>query len=212
MGHKKREKIGIDHTHKRKGSFAGTKMLLGLFALLIIGGIGYWQLTSNMSGASSPTSGSSEPYPQNVAATIYSDAVISANGYNTSLPVSVVKSNKLTFMDLKLQIPLDELSYQGRTIPLSLYKGGQYLPLLVISTPSGKTVAGLRVCEPCGSFSFHIVNAKYLDCDACHTKWNIETLTGVSGGCPSYPPPKLPISVASDITIDLSPLDVQVTS
>src|SRR4030067_1797155 len=203
MGHKKREKIGIDHTHKRKGSFAGTKMLVGLFALLIIGGIGYWQLTSNMSGASSPTSGSSEPYPQNVAATIYSDAVISANGYNTSLPVSVVKSNKLTFMDLKLQIPLDELSYQGRTIPLSLYKGGKYLPLLVISTPSGKTVAGLRVCEPCGSFSFHIVNAKYLDCDACQTKWTIETLTGVSGGCPSYPPPKLPISVASDIIIEL---------
>ncbi len=233
MGHKKRKigKYGVVvrkrsgpaplqpiPKHTRKGSFStGTKMLLGLFAILIIGGIGYWQLSSSSQPISSPTAasspmpGSSQSYPQSVTGVVYSYPTMSSGGSSASLPASVVKNNKLTFVDLKLQNPLNELAYQGRTIPLSLYRGGQYLPLLVISTPSGNVVSGLRVCEPCGSFSFHIVSARYLDCDTCHTKWDIETLTGVSGGCPSYPPPKLPTSAANDITIDLSTLGVQVT-
>ena len=49
--------------------------------------------------------------------------------------------------------------------------------------PKGKTIGGIRTCEPCNGFSFHIVQGKYLSCDACGTLWDIETLQGVSGGC-----------------------------
>ena len=228
MGHKKKKKgkFGVvvqngsgpgplqsTSKHKQKGRFStGTKMLLGLFAILVIGGIGYWQLSSSPTLTSSSTPGSSQSYPQSVAGTLYFTPAVASDGSSASLPASVVKNNKLTFVDLKLQNPLNEFAYQGRSIPLSLYRGGKYLPPLIISTPSGKVISGIRVCEPCGSFSFHIVDAKYLDCDTCHTKWDIESLTGISGGCPSYPPPKLPTSTANDITVDLSTLGVQITA
>jgi hypothetical protein len=203
MGHKKR------HARKR-GLSNGTKIVLGLFAVFAIGGIGYWQLSSQTMPISSPTSTQSQSYPQSVAGVMYSNPAISSSGISVSVSASAVKANRLTFVDLKLENPLNEFTYQGRTIPLSLYKRGQYLPLLVISTPSGNVVSGLRVCEPCGSFSFHILSARYLDCDSCHTKWDIETLVGVSGGCPSYPPPKLPTLATNNVTIDLSPLGIQV--
>ncbi len=199
--------------HKRKGNFStGTKAFLGLFAVILIGGMGYWQLSSRATPSSSSTPTSQQSYPQTVTGTLYSRPTILYGGSSISLPASVVNSNKLTFMDLKLKNPLSELTYQGRTIPLSLYGNGQYLPLVIISTPAGKVITGIRVCEPCGSFSFHIIGGRYLDCDLCHTKWDLETLSGVSGGCPNYPPPKLPTSAANDITIDLSTLGVQVIS
>ncbi len=224
MGHKKKKKgkfgvVAQNHSgpgsvqstskHKQKRRFSmGTKMFLGLFAIFVIGGIGYWQLSSSPTLTSSPT----QSYPQSVAGTLYSTPTIALGGSSASLPASVVNNNKLTFVDLKLQNPLNEFAYQGRSIPLGSYRGGKYLPILIILTPSGKVISGIRVCEPCGSFSFHIVEAKYLDCDTCHTRWDIESLTGVSGGCPSYPPPKLPTSTANDITIDLSTLGVQITA
>jgi len=225
MGHKKKgryrgvqkgsggEQLQPAIRHKRKGSFStGTKLFLGLFAAILIGGIGYWQLSSRATPISSSTPTSQQSYPQTVTGKLYASPAISSDGSSISLPANVVNSNKLTFLDLKLKNPLNELTYQGRTIPLSQYGSGQYLPLVIISTPTGKVITGIRVCEPCGSFSFHIIGGKYLDCDLCHTKWDLETLSGVSGGCPSYPPPKLPTSAVNDITVDLTTLGVQVLS
>jgi len=149
---------------------------------------------------------------QTVAGIFYSSPTIISNGTKVSLPLSFVEKNKLVFLDLKLEKQIREFTYQGRTIPLYLYRGGEYLPLVIISTPSQKVISGIRVCEPCGSFSFHIVQGKYLDCDACHTKWDIETLKGLSGSCTNYPPPRLTSSVGDSIEIYLSPLGIKVTS
>jgi len=218
LGHKKKKgKHGAQRSSvvqpqqvfriKKKGRLSkGMKILLAIFVVMIIGGAAYWQLSSQ-SGQSIQ-----RQYPQTVAGIFYSTPTITSGGTKASLPYNFVDTKKLVFLDLKLETQANEITYQSRTIPLSLYQNGEYLPILVISTPLQKVISGIRVCEPCGSFSFHIVQAKYLDCDTCHTKWDIETLIGVSGGCPNYPPPKLTSSVGSSIEIDLSSLGIKVTS
>ena len=50
------------------------------------------------------------------------------------------------------------------------------------------------MCEPCRSTRFHI-EGKTLVCNACATKWNLETLKGISGGCLNYPPDVIPSTV-----------------
>jgi len=74
--------------------------------------------------------------------------------------------------------------------------------LIIISTPKGKTISGIRVCEPCLSFSFQMIEGKYLRCDLCGTLWDIETLQGISGGCMNYPPPKLTTGKLNGIVIE----------
>ena len=155
---------------------------------------------------------STQSYPQSVAPVFYSNPTITSGGTKVALPLSFVNDSKLVFVDLKLAQQTDTLEYQGRTIPLSLYRGGNYLPLIAISTPSGNVVTGIRVCEPCGSFSFHIVQGKNLQCAVCSAGWDVETFAGVSGGCQSYPPPKLSATVNDNVEIDLSALQTTVTA
>lgn len=221
MGKKKKGKYGVQIRspvqyqpslkQKKKVRFpTGMKILSAVFIFIIIGGIAYWRLSSQ--STPSPPLVLTPQYPQTAAGIFYSSPTIASTGTKGSLPYDFVNQNKLVFLDLKLQGKTDELTYQGRTIPLNQYKGGAYLPLVVILTPSQKLVSAVRVCEPCGSFSFHIVQGKYLDCDACHTRWDIETLRGISGGCTEYPPLKLSSAVTnSSVEIDLSPLGIKVT-
>ena len=130
-----------------------------------------------------------------------------------TIPSSYINSSKLVFVDLKLQTPKETLTYQGRTVPLAYYRNGEYLPLVIISTPSGNTVAGVRTCEPCGSFSFHVVKGTNLQCDSCGTEWTLEDFAPASGGCATYPPPKLPVVVNGDsVDIDLSALGIQLSA
>jgi hypothetical protein len=139
------------------------------------------------------TGGGSGSYPSLVEGNIYTGHELTADGNSVAIPADYLDEKKLVFLDVKLEQPTEELLYLGRRIPLSLYRGGEYLPLILISTPKGKTLSGIRVCEPCGSFSFHLTDRKYLVCDACGTRWDIETLQGVSGGCQNYPPPRLSV-------------------
>lgn len=232
MGHKKHKKRFYTQnpspqyqsvvTHGRKNKMStGMKTGLTLLSIIIIGGLVYWgfsaqgpqspQTPQSPQGSQSPQTGQ-QAYPQTVTGKFYSASALSSDGTKAYLPATIVQSNKLTFVDLTLESSTDEITYQGRTIPLSLYNDGKYLPMLVISTPSGKVIAGLRVCEPCGSFSFHIVQGTNLKCDSCGTEWNLETFVGVNGGCRSYPPPILPSSVASNVAIDLSSLGIRMVS
>lgn len=153
-----------------------------------------------------------QAYPTYATGVFYNNPTITGGGTKIKVPYSFVKDKKIVFVDVKLANQTSELQYQGRTIPLRLYKSGNYLPLIALYTPSGNVKAGIRTCEPRGSFSMHIDGGKYLICDACGTKWDIETLKGVSGGCPDYPPPKLAFTVNGNIEIDLSPLGITVIS
>lgn len=150
------------------------------------------------------TGGGSGQYPLLVKGNVYTGHELTADGNSVAIPADYLDEKKLVFLDVKLEQPTEELLYLSRRIPLSLYRGGEYLPLILISTPNGKTLSGIRVCEPCGSFSFHLTDKKYLVCDACGTRWDIETLQGVSGGCQNYPPPRLSVeTVGQEAQISL---------
>lgn len=203
-GYEIQSHVPFEHRKKKKFS-TGMKLLSAFLSIAVIGGFFYWQSTLN----SKPST--AQQYPSLVAGSTYLSPTIESNGTKVSVPYTYVDSKKLVFLDLKLERTTNEIRYQGRSIPLSLYKAGQYLPVVIISTPTQKVISGIRVCEPCGSFSFHIIDGRYLDCDSCHTKWDIETLSGVSGGCPNYPPPRLTNAISNDVVIDLSQLGMRVT-
>jgi hypothetical protein len=140
-------------------------------------------------------------YPGQVSGYFYEDAVVSETG-RVTVPEDVLGENKLVFVDVKLENVTDTFTYLGREIILTSYRGGEYLPIVVIQTPKGKTLSGVRVCEPCNSFSFSIVEGKYLRCALCGTLWHIESLQGASGGCMDYPPPKLTTGLVNGIVIE----------
>jgi len=149
-----------------------------------------------------------EPF---VKGTFYDEATIM--GAKVYLDYGFLNEKKLVFIDVQLKDKAGDINFQNRVIPLRLYKDGAYIPLMAELTPSGKVVVALRVCEPCGSFSFHIEESRYIACDLCGTRWDVETLSGVSGGCANYPPPRLDGSLNGDsIEIDLSTLGLQLVS
>ncbi len=77
---------------------------------------------------------------------------------------------------------------------------GAGLPLLAYISPSGKLVVASSLCEPCHSYNFHIEGSD-LVCNACFTRWNLDTLEGVSGGCTGYPPSVIDATVQGDKVI-----------
>ena len=174
------------------------KVLLAVIGITMVIGFVYY----------SQSTGSN--YPQNIAGVTYPNPSVSPGGAKVSLPSSFVSEKKLVFFDLKLKNQTGTLTYLGRTIPLSAYRNGEYLPLIVISTPTQKVFTGIRVCEPCGSFSFHAVDGKYLVCDACGTRWDLETMMGVSGGCVNFPPPRLSAQTGSNVDIDLTSIGLNI--
>ena len=203
----------IPQVTKKKGMSNSKKILLGLTLIAVIVVAASVALSSPSPQTDQLLQTQGLTYPKNVAPVDYTTPTLSSDGNKVTIPSSYINSSKLVFVDLKLQTPTETLVYQGRTIPLATYRNGGYLPLVIISTPSGNTVAGVRTCEPCGSFSFHIVKGTNLRCDACGTEWTLENFDPVSGGCLSYPPPKVTSTTNGDnLEIDLSALQVQLAA
>jgi hypothetical protein len=194
MGKKNRKQ----RKQKREHGSGGNKNTIVVVAILVAL-LGYWSL-SQLGGSG---------YPDLVSGVFYDTPIVSADTGRVTVPEEVVSENKLVFIDVKLDQVTNEFTYLGRKIILSSYRNAEYLPLIIISTPKGKTLSGVRVCEPCSSFSFHIVEGKYLQCDACGTRWNIETLQGISGGCINYPPPKLTTGLLNGVVIEAGQTDLE---
>ncbi|OFW58715.1 MAG: hypothetical protein A2133_08370 [Actinobacteria bacterium RBG_16_64_13] len=98
-----------------------------------------------------------------------------------------------------------------RSTPLSAdfqaVMGGNVLPLISYVAPSGRLVVATSFCEPCRSYSFHI-EGNELVCNTCFTRWSLDTLEGVSGGCQTFPPEELVATVSGDnVTVALGPLE-----
>lgn len=75
------------------------------------------------------------------------------------------------------------------------YKDGSTTtPLLAYVTPSGNLKMAARICEPCNGYSFR-VEGDELVCNACGTRWELETSRGISGGCQTYPPDVLEATI-----------------
>lgn len=195
------KKNGNKEQSKKSQVSDSKKNTMVVGALLVIV-LGYWAV--GQFGGSD--------YPSQVSGTFYGDAVVSPETGRVTVPKEVVAENKLVFVDIKLDAPVESFTYLGREIILTSYRGGEYLPLVIIETPKGKTFSGVRTCEPCNGFSFHILDGKYLSCDTCGTRWDIETLQGISGGCMNYPPPKLTTGLLNGIVIEAGAtgLDLQI--
>ncbi len=92
-----------------------------------------------------------------------------------------------------IQIPLQEL--QANKFIITTYTSGtKSLKLTSYIAPSGKVITAVSICEPCRSETFHIAG-NHLVCNACNTRWVLETLQGISGGCLNYPPDVLESTV-----------------
>jgi hypothetical protein len=185
MGKKNRKKLKKE---RKNGSNKNSIVI----AVILLALLGYWGITQF---------GGSD-YPNLVRGVFYDTPIVSVDTGKVTVPEEIVDNNKLVYVDVKLDEALDEFTYLGRSIILSSYRNAEYLPLVIISTPQGKTIGGVRVCEPCSSFSFQIVDSKYLQCDACGTRWEIETLQGISGGCMNYPPPRLTTGIINGVVIE----------
>lgn len=84
-------------------------------------------------------------------------------------------------------------------INFSLANGSpfDYLPLLAYVSPKGNIVVATSLCEPCSGTTFH-VEGDELVCNACGTRWTLDDLQGVSGGCTTYPPETVKYTVEAD--------------
>lgn len=85
-----------------------------------------------------------------------------------------------------LEIPA-QIVQDRKIVYFEYSKGGKNVPLMAYIAPSGKLVTAISMCEPCRSKKFHIEGDEMV-CNACGTRWTLEGLQGVSGGCLNYPP------------------------
>ena len=101
----------------------------------------------------------------------------------------------------KISIPLDVVK-EKKIVRFEFEGNGTKIPLLSYVTQTGKVVTAISVCEPCRSTRFHVKD-KLIVCNSCYTEWNLETLTGIKGGCLKYPPDVIPSDVKNgQILID----------
>lgn len=110
-------------------------------------------------------------------------------------------SSKVVAGDLTLSLSevtsngIGGVAYQRNTpMPAGYVTEGNNLALLTYVAPSGRLVVATAMCEPCRSTVFHIEGTQ-LVCDTCFTRWDLNTLKGVSGGCTGYPPKEVPATV-----------------
>lgn len=90
-------------------------------------------------------------------------------------------------------VPLDSVK-KNKLVYFEFQQKGSRMPLLAYISPSGKLITAVSVCEPCNSTKFHIEGDQMV-CNACFTRWDLETLKGISGGCLGYPPDVIPHTV-----------------
>lgn len=108
---------------------------------------------------------------------------MAVDGPNATFAVADVQKSTLVSMKYSRKSPLPGV-WQDIT--------GGTIPLISYVAPSGNLVVATSFCEPCKSTSFHI-EGNTLVCNTCFTKWDLNTLQGVSGGCTAYPPQALTV-------------------
>ena len=95
-------------------------------------------------------------------------------------PVDAVTGNGV------LEIPL-EVVKEKKLVSFSYVNKENQLPLMAYITSKGILITAVSMCEPCRSTKFHIEGTNMV-CNTCGTRWDLESLNGISGGCLTYPP------------------------
>jgi hypothetical protein len=88
-----------------------------------------------------------------------------------------------------VEVPL-QLVEEKRLVSFSYSKDGKAVPLLAYLTPAGNFGAAVGFSRPCQSEKFHLKGDDIV-CDLCLTRWDLETLKGVSGECLDHPLDKI---------------------
>ncbi len=168
---KKGVKVGKES--KKKEELLGRKKSLGL------AGLGAVVVVAVLL-ASWLTFREGEARPAKIAGSQVLDKV---NYKNQNVAMSPVEA---TATGGAIELPLDAVK-DKKLVSFSYGNKEKRLPLMAYITPSGKLVTAMSVCEPCRSNKFHI-EGNNMVCNSCFTKWDLETLEGLSGGCLKYPP------------------------
>jgi len=172
---------GSEFQDKKEKVLGGKKKLSWVTVSLVIvvmalGGIAYWIIQGDTSA------NPKVPAQPRVAANVdYAGQNISMTDIGPA-----VKNGKIA-------VPLEKV-LEKRLVRFEYEANGKKIPLLSYITQAGKVVTAVSMCEPCRSTRFHI-EGKTVVCNACATKWDLETLKGISGGCLNYPPDVIPNTV-----------------
>lgn len=87
-----------------------------------------------------------------------------------------LKQNKI----VRLEIPNQKVTLpNGSTF--------DFMPVTAFVSDQGRVVGAISFCEPCSGTRFRI-EGKDLVCESCGTRWTLQDLKGISGGCTAYPP------------------------
>lgn len=166
-------------------AFPVKTLVFGIGLLVLAATAGYFILAR-------PVSGSASGRATNIGPQNYTGNVPMANVEATvknrkiSFSLSAVKDKKIVlFRDANKQVP--DRSFETQALPMVAY-----------ISPKGDLVTAISMCEPCKSVMFHIEPDQTLTCDVCGTKFNAETLAGISGACVDYPPVEVTYKVKGD--------------
>jgi len=88
-----------------------------------------------------------------------------------------------------VEVPL-QLVEEKRLVSFSYSKDGRAVPLLAYLTPAGNFGTAVGFSRPCQSEQFHLEGDNIV-CDLCLTRWDLDTLKGVSGDCLDHPLDKI---------------------
>ncbi len=88
-----------------------------------------------------------------------------------------------------VEVPL-QLVEEKKLVSFYYSKDGEAVPLLAYATPAGNFGTIVGFSKPCQSERFHL-EGNQIVCDLCITRWDLETLKGVSGDCLDHPLDKI---------------------
>ncbi|MEL1134652.1 DUF2318 domain-containing protein [Desulfitobacterium sp. THU1] len=127
--------------------------------------------------------------------------------YSGPTPLQQVKVGPVKAENGKVVIStLSELK-DKKFIYTQYQAGGKALPLTALVRPDGSVVVAVSICEPCNSDSFRI-EGDIIVCNACNTKWELDSFKGIGGGCTDYPPDLLVYTQNGDkLEVDQAVLD-----
>ncbi len=118
--------------------------------------------------------------------------------FNIGSPVTYSQTVQMTDVNNtvengKIAVNLEEVKKDG-IVYTEYNQNGKKLALTAWVAQNGNVIAAVSMCEPCNGFKFHI-EGNELVCNSCGTRWTLDTLQGVSGGCTKYPPDALKYEV-----------------
>ncbi|MFZ3171208.1 MAG: Fe-S-containing protein [Carboxydocellales bacterium] len=173
---------------EKKNKFTQTNTSnTGIYAIVgvvvVIMAIGVFMFSKSTSGT--------DTQAVNVGATEYQTAefakiAASESGGDVVINLNEIKTKQTT-------------TFEVPGISFTLNNGTTFnsLPLLAYVSPQGNVVVATSLCEPCSGITFH-VEGDQLVCNACGTRWTLDSLQGVSGGCLKYPPETVKYTVQGD--------------